>query len=184
MFKTNRTLIVAFTLVFTSAVAQERRPTFASEIGGQLRSAEREVLQVGDALPEDRYGFAPTAGEFKGVRTFAQQLKHIAAVNYELCSGIRREQSPVDINGEAGPDSIKSKTDILKFVRESFAYCQQALTTITDKNVLEPLPGSGASTRLGLATLAAAHPYDHYGQLVVYLRMNGRIPPASLPSAR
>ena len=166
-----------------AASAQQSGPrTFASELGARLGSAEREVLQVGEAMPEDKYGFAPKAGQFEGVRTFAQQLKHIGAFGYVLCSGIRQENPPVDVNGDAGPDSVKSKADILTFVRESFAYCRQALDTITPANALEPLSGPArGQTRLGLATFAAAHPLDHYGQIVVYLRMNGKIPPASLP---
>jgi uncharacterized damage-inducible protein DinB len=176
--------VAAVALVPVAVLAQQnQRPTIASEVGGRLTAAEREVLQVGDAMPEDRYGFAPTAGEFKGVRTFAQQLKHIGAFGYILCSGIKQEKPPVDVNGDAGPDNISSKADILKFVRDSFGYCQQAFATITEQNALEPLSGPfpGKTTRLALATFAASHPYDHYGQLVVYLRMNGKIPPASQP---
>lgn len=180
-----KTLILLLTVssLPVTARAQTPPPTVASEMGGQFTVAEREVLGLADALPEARYGFAPTTGEFKGVRTFAQQLKHIAAVNYEYCSVIRQEKSPVDINGEAGPDSIRTKADILTFVRESFAYCQGALRTIDEKNALQPMPGpfGGSTTRLAVATNAAAHPYDHYGQLVVYLRMNGLVPPASRP---
>jgi uncharacterized damage-inducible protein DinB len=178
------------TLVWMAALAvlpgvalaqQSDHPTFATEIGGRLGAAGREVVEVGDAMPEELYAFAPTAGEFKGVRTFGQQLKHIAAFGYILCSGIKQEKPPVDVNGDAGPDNIKSKADILKFVRESFGYCQQAFGTITEKNALELIPGPlrGQTTRLALATFAASHPFDHYGQLVVYLRMNGRIPPSS-----
>jgi uncharacterized damage-inducible protein DinB len=165
------------------AQGQGTAPTIASEVGGRLNAAGREVLQVGEAMPEDKYDFAPTSGQFEGVRTFGQQLKHIAAFGYILCSGIKQEKPPVDVNGDAGPDSIRTKAAILQFVRDSFAYCNQALNTITDKNALQLIPGQGRgqTTRLALATFAAAHPFDHYGQLVVYLRMNGKIPPASLP---
>ena len=178
-----RVLLTAFALVPALAAAQQgQRPTIASEVGGRLGAAEREVLQVADAMPQATYGFAPTNGEFKGVRTFAQQLKHIGAFGYILCSGIKQEKPPADVNGDAGPDNVTSKADIMKYVRDSFAYCRQAFNTITDKNALEPIRGAGgATTRLALATFAASHPFDHYGQLVVYLRMNGKIPPASLP---
>jgi uncharacterized damage-inducible protein DinB len=177
-----QTFMVAVLALFGGvAFAQNSRPTIASEVGGRLKAAGREVVEVGDAMPEDRFAFAPAMGEFKGVRTLGQQLKHIAAFGYILCGGIRQEKPPVDTNGDAGPDSIKSKADILKFVRESFAYCEQAFATIDEKNALEPIAGPlrGQTTRLALATFAAAHPFDHYGQLVVYLRMNGIVPPAS-----
>jgi uncharacterized damage-inducible protein DinB len=180
---------LCWTLALTAlpgvAVAQPQSGprTIASEVGSRLGSAEREVLQVGEAMPEDKYSFAPTAGQFDGVRTFGQQLKHIAAFGYILCAGIKQEQPPVDTNGDDGPENMTSKTDILQFVRDSFGYCRQAFGTVNEKNALEVIPGPirGQTTRLALATFAAAHPFDHYGQLVVYLRMNGRIPPASLP---
>ena len=159
-------------------------PTIASEVGGQLSSAEREVLQVAEEMPEDRYGFAPTSGEFKGVRTFAAQVKHIAAEGYNICSTIKGEKPPADTNGDAGPANLTTKADILKYARDSFAYCRQAFSTINEKNALERIPGMGGrgqTTRLAMATFAAAHPFDHYGQMVVYLRMNGHIPPASQP---
>lgn len=178
-----RLLVFAFTLAPALTMGQQvQRPTIASEVGGRLGTAEREVLQIADAMPEEKYGFAPTQGEFKGVRTFAQQLKHIGAYGYILCSGIKQEKPPADVNGDAGPANVTSKADIMKYVRESFAYCRQAFNTIDEKNALERIQGvGGPTTRLALATFAAAHPFDHYGQLVVYLRMNGKVPPASLP---
>jgi hypothetical protein len=84
--------------------------------------------------------------------------------------------------GENGPDSVKSKADIIKFLKDSFAYAHKAAGTITDANVVEPIAspfGDGKTTRLGLATVFTWHSFDHYGQMVEYLRMNGIVPPAS-----
>jgi uncharacterized damage-inducible protein DinB len=176
-------IVAAVLMVPIAAGAQQNQPpTIASEAGSRLATAEREVLQVADAMPEDRYSFAPTTGEFKGVRTFAQQLRHIGAYNYILCSGIKQEKPP-DTNGDEGPANITSKAAIQQYLRESFAYCRQAFDMITPQNMLQRITGSNGAqtTRLALATFADAHPFDHYGQLVVYLRMNGRVPPASLP---
>lgn len=124
----------------------------------------------------------PTGGEFKGVRTFGQQIKHIAATNYLIAAAILGEKPPVDTNEEKGPDSVKSKADIVKFLKDSFAYAHQATATITDANALEPIAspfGKSKSSRVGLATSFAWHSFDHYGQIVVYLRLNGIVPPAS-----
>jgi hypothetical protein len=145
-------------------------------------NVEHEFVPAAEAMPEDKFGFAPTNGEFKGVRTFAQQIKHVAAVNYELGAAILEEKPPVDIGDESGPASIATKADILKYLNDSFAYVHKAVQTINDKNVVETVRspwGEGRVTRLSLATSVAWHGFDHYGQMVEYLRMNGIVPPAS-----
>jgi uncharacterized damage-inducible protein DinB len=135
------------------------------------------------AMPEDKYGFAPTNGEFKGVRTFGQQLKHVAASNYVYASSILGEKPPVEVGEEEdGPASVKTKDEILKYVNDSFAYFQKAVATINAKNIASPIKspfGQGETTRLAMATLIIGHCYDHYGQMVEYVRMNGIVPPAS-----
>jgi uncharacterized damage-inducible protein DinB len=143
---------------------------------------EHEFVSTAEAMPEEKYGFAPTNGEFKGVRTFAQQIKHVAAVNYELAAAILEEKPPVDIGDESGPASLTTKADILKYLNDSFAYVHKAVQTMNDKNLAETVRspfGEGRVSRLGLAMGVASHGSDHYGQMVVYLRMNGIIPPAS-----
>ena len=143
---------------------------------------EGEFVPAADAMPEDKYSFAPTSGEFKGVRTFAQQVKHVAAVNYMIGAAILEEKPPVELGGENGPDSITTKADIVKFAKDSFAYLHKALSSINEKNQTDQIKspfGEGKVTRLGIATIGLWHPFDHYGQMVVYLRMNGIVPPAS-----
>ncbi len=141
-----------------------------------------EFIGAADAMPEDKYSFAPTTGEFKGVRTFAQQVKHVAAVNYIFGAAILNEKPPVDVSGESGPDSVKTKAEIMKFLKDSFAYLHNAVASINDKNALDEVSLFGMKlSRLGVGTFSTAHPFDHYGQMVEYLRMNGIIPPASRP---
>jgi uncharacterized damage-inducible protein DinB len=156
--------------------------TITQLLDHSVSNLEREFIPAAEAMPEDKYGFAPTNGEFKGVRTFAEQIKHVAAVNYELAAAILEEKPPADIGDESGPASVKTKADIMKYLRDSFAYVHKAIATINEKNVTEPVKspfGEGSVSRLGLATSVNAHGFDHYGQMVVYLRMNGIIPPAS-----
>ncbi len=168
------------------ASAQASKPaehrTVSEILDLSLGNAESEFVPAADALPEDKYSFAPTSGEFKGVRTFAQQVKHVAAVNYILGAGILEEKLPVDVGGESGPASMTSKADIMKYLKDSFAYLHKAVSSVNEKNetglVKNPF-GDGTASRLGLAVGAISHPYDHYGQMVEYLRMNGIIPPAS-----
>ena len=95
---------------------------------------EGEFLPAAGAMPEDKYSFAPTNGEFKGVRTFAQQVKHVSAVNYMIGATILEQKPPVKLGGENGPDSITSKADIMKFAKDSFGYLHKALASINDKN--------------------------------------------------
>ena len=147
-----------------------------------VTGVENEFVSAADAMPEDKYSFAPTNGEFKGVRTFAQQVKHVAAVNYLVGAAILEEKPPVELGGENGPDSVKTKADIVKFLKDSFVYVHKAVGTINEGNLLSPIKspfGENTVTRLGMATLIVGHCFDHYGQMVEYLRMNGIVPPAS-----
>ena len=112
------------------------------------------------------------------MRTFAQQVKHIAASNYAILSPLTGEEFPKDFMGGNGPENVKTKADIIKFLKDSFALGHRGAATLTAQNMLE-LPGHSKSTRLRLATFAMEHAFDHYGQMVEYLRMNGIVPPAS-----
>jgi uncharacterized damage-inducible protein DinB len=175
-------LAMSVTTAAQAAKPKEEKRTVTMVLDHTVLNLEYEFIPAAEAMPEDKFGFAPTNGEFKGVRTFAQQIKHVAAVNYEIGAAILEQKPPVDINEESGPASVTSKADILKYLKESFAYVHKAIATINEKNVVETVKspfGEGAVSRLGLATSIAWHGYDHYGQMVVYLRMNGIVPPAS-----
>jgi hypothetical protein len=182
-------LILAMATALSSAAfaatpqAEKEKPTFASVYDHILTGVEKEVVGAAEAMPEDKFTFAPTTpGEFKGVRTYAMQIKHIAVANYMYGAAILQEKPPVEMNGENGPANVTSRADILKLLEDSFAYAHKALASINENNVLEPIKpafGNHTTTRLALATGLLSHPFDHYGQMVEYLRMNGIIPPAS-----
>ena len=144
---------------------------------------EKMLVDVAEAMPADKYSFAPTAGEFKGVRTFGQQLKHAAAANYILAAAVLGQDPPADAGDETGPDTVHSKAEIISYLKGSFALLHKAAQAIDATNVvikappISPLQTNG--TRLGLVVEALQHSINHYGQLVEYLRMNGLIPPAS-----
>jgi DinB superfamily len=160
----------------------DQKATFAAVYDRTLSGVEKEVVSGAEAMPDDKFNFAPTQGEFKGVRTFAQQVKHIAAVNYMLGAAIMSEKPPVPLGGENGPDNMTSKADVVKFLKDSFAYLHKALGTIDESNVLGQVQspfGSNKASRMGLSLIAISHPFDHYGQMAEYLRMNGIVPPAS-----
>jgi uncharacterized damage-inducible protein DinB len=160
--------------------------TMAQLLDRNIAGLERNFVGLADALPEAKWDFAPTAGEFKGVRTFASQAKHVATVNYLYGARILGEASPiVQDPGEDGPKNIKTKAEIMTFLKESFAYLHKAVASVTPENAVAQVPNeSGSGTKpIKLTTLVgvAGHIQDHYGQMVVYLRMNGQIPPASAP---
>lgn len=161
---------------------KEERRSVTMVMDHTVTNLESEFVPAAEAMPEDKYGFAPTGGEFKGGRSFAQQIKHVAAVNYELGAAILEQKPPVDTGDESGPASLTTKDDILRFLKDSFEYVHKAIATINDENfektVRSPF-GEGSVSRLGLAAMVASHGYDHYGQMAVYLRMNGIVPPAS-----
>jgi len=157
-------------------------PTLSQIMDHAIGQVESEFVPAAEAMPEEKYSFAPTNGEFKGVRTYAEQIKHVAAINYMIAAAVLEEKPPVELGGEDGPATISTKADILKFIKDSFAYTHKAMRSINEKNQTDQIPspfGEGKVSRIGIADVALAHPFDHYGQMVVYLRMNGIIPPAS-----
>lgn len=149
-----------------------------------IGNAEHEIVPAAEAMPEEKYGFAPTAGEFTGARSFAQQVKHLAANNYRMAARIRGQAATPDQEAETGPDDVKTKSQIVDYVKGSFVALKEAAATITAENALAPVfadrvGSSRQNTRIQFAIDAVGHSYDHYGQMVEYLRMNGIVPPAS-----
>ena len=134
-------------------------------------------------MPEDKFNFSPESlnipgSNYKGVRTFAVQVKHIASSNYFIWSGLTGDKVPENIKDGNGPADLKTKVEILKFQQDSFALGHKGVATLTPENMLQT-PEHSKSTRLRLATFGVAHAFNHYGQMVEYLRMNGIVPPAS-----
>ena len=184
MKKTVGAVLVSMLLLcgFTLAQGEKEKKTSTQVLDSGIKTIENDFVPAAEAMPEDKYDFAPTGGDFRSVRTFAQQVKHVAAINYLVGAAILGEKPPVDTNEEKGPDSMKSKADIVKFLKDSFVYAHKAVASINDANLLEPIAspfGKEKTTRLFLGNVFAWHGFDHYGQMVVYLRMNGIVPPAS-----
>jgi hypothetical protein len=158
-------------------------PTIASTVDREISTIEKEIVDAAEAMPEDKFTFSPESlnipgDDYKGVRTFALQVKHVAASNYALWSGLTGDKFPENFMGGNGPEDLKTKAEIVKFLKDSFALGHKAAATLTTQNMLQTAERS-KSSRLYLATFAVAHAFDHYGQMVEYLRMNGIVPPAS-----
>src|SRR5438874_13825858 len=161
-------------------------PTIGSAIDREISIVEKEIVDAAEAMPEDKFDFSPeklniSGSDYKGVRTFGQQLKHVAASNYLIWSPITGEKAPDTVNDGKGPDNMTVKADIIKYLKDSFAFGHKAVATLNASNLVQPITRNNKppTTRLFLATFAPAHAFDHYGQIVEYLRMNGIVPPAS-----
>jgi uncharacterized damage-inducible protein DinB len=164
--------------------------SLATAVERQLSSIEKNIISTAEAMPEDKFYFTPESlnvkgSEFKGVRTFAGQVKHLATDNFAIWSPLTGDPLRADITDVNGPESIKTKADILKYLKESFALGHRAVATLTDKNAMDMIAFRGSNLpKLDLAFYALTHSNEHYGQMVVYLRMCGLIPPASMPTPK
>ena len=150
-----------------------------------LNLFEGELTGVAKTMPAEKYGFAPSAAtfattqgaKFDGVRTFAQELTHLISANYYFYGVVSGEKPDVDMKAI---NALTAKDDLLKALAASFAFAHKAVATITPENAFVAIKGvDGMTTRATVAAFGVAHGYDHYGQMVEYLRMNGLVPPGS-----
>jgi uncharacterized damage-inducible protein DinB len=163
--------------------SEQSPATVASIVDRQISAVEKLILDATEAMPEAKYNFSPAnlnipGSDYSGVRTFALEVKHIAASNYFLWSPLTGEKLPEGLKDGNGPEAVKTKAEIIRFLNDSFALGHKAAATLTQENMLQN-PEQSKSSRLHRATFGVAHAYDHYGQMVEYLRMNGIVPPAS-----
>ena len=141
---------------------------------------EQQLMGVGDAMPAEHYGFKPTID----VRSFGEQLRHVAAVQWFIGAALMNREPPVDVgDGDSGPTSMTGKAEILAYVAASFAYLREAIRGMSNDDALETIPHPFDSQitmeRMTIVGGYASHGWEHYGQMVVYLRLNEVVPPSS-----
>lgn len=171
-------ILLTSNITLMAQSAQHR--SLGKELDIWVSKTEEHLVPIAEAMPEERYGFAPTTGKFDGVRTFAEQVKHLSATNYILASAVLGEKPPHGEQDEMAPESLKSKAEIVEYLKGSFALLHRAAAVINDKNQTETINAADQNrTRPGLIVDALTHSWNHYGQIVEYLRMNGIVPPAS-----
>lgn len=164
--------ILTAAALFGQGKAAQNQP-LSQVFDNQIGSVEREILGLAQKMPADKYNFAPAtgtppAGTFDGVRTFALQVRHIATVMYDFSANVLGEKNPVDMGtDENGANSLQTKDQIIAYFQAAIAYAHRAMRSITPEN-----QGAKASA----AAFIAMHSYDHYGQMVVYARLNGVTP--------
>src|SRR5580700_4272845 len=115
-----------------SVILDAEREKHALQVLAKL--TEKVIVSAADAMPADKYGFAPTDGEFKGVRSFGQMVKHLSATNYILSAAALGEEPPADAGDELGPEAVRTKGEILNYLTGSFAYLDKAIEAIGQKN--------------------------------------------------
>lgn len=152
--------------------------SIAGSVGGTLRFAEGNFLALAEAMPEDKYSYIPTGGKFDGVRSFGEQVKHVACAQFAFFNEFEGKKPPNDCE-KGGHDPAKTKAELIKYLKDSFDYSNRVLATLTAKNALDRVEGryAGPNTKLGISVVGVWHITDHYGQLVEYLRSNGIVPP-------
>jgi DinB superfamily len=174
--------LTLFALCAIPVFAQGPAPDAKQIFDRQLTNTEREVVGLAEAMPADKFDFAPTNGDFKGVRTFALQARHIAFEINAVAAALLGEPIPSQEH-DNGPDNLKSKNDIVAYLKAAFDHAHRAVATVNNNNLLEltadPFNPKGKATRVASVNIFYWHTYDHYGQMVEYLRMNNLKPPAS-----
>jgi hypothetical protein len=160
--------------------AAAKKPTLAASIQKHWKFLAASFISAADAMPEDKYNFAPTNGEFKGVRTFAEQVRHVACANFGFFKEIEKLPPPPDCE-KGEPANIKTKADLMTYLGQSFVYGETVIGKVSSLNMLDSVEGryAGPNTKIGMCIAAVWHVSDHYGQMVEYLRMNGIVPPSS-----
>lgn len=183
------------------APAQQHEPTaaemsakenVASSLLRNFAYEEYEMRSAAEFMPADKYDFRPKSGDYGGVypgygpkemRTFGEQIKHVACANFGFAAELDGKQPPAACD-TGGPSPAKTRDELVAYLRDSFKTLKKSIGGVTKENMFQPIEGpyAGPNTRLGLAEVAMWHVADHYGQLVIYMRLNGIVPPASRPN--
>jgi uncharacterized damage-inducible protein DinB len=165
-----------------SATKQAAKPddipkSIAESVSGTLQFAEGNFLGLAEAMPADKYSYIPAGGNFDGVRSFGEQVKHVACAQFAFFKEFEGKKPPEDCE-KGGQDPAKTKTELIRYLQDSVDYSNRVLATLTATNALDRVEGryAGPNTKLGISVIAVWHITDHYGQLVEYLRLNGIVP--------
>ena len=174
--------VVALAVVFLAAIPAAAQPkpskpaTIPNSLNYMWQMVEKDFTSLADAMPEDKWDFKPT----ETVRPFGEQVKHVACANEAWGKKLKGEKQLPERCDLGGPNPAKTKAEIMAYLKQTFQMVDEGVAATNAGNLLQSLSGPYAgSNRLEVVQSALWHTTDHYGQLVVYLRMNGIVPPAS-----
>ena len=168
-----RTLaVLSLCLASGAVVAQDASPVVSS-LKGLHSMTSATLMATAEQLDEDLYAYQPTGD----VRTAGQLLAHVANAQYAFCSSAAGEDNPNEANIE---ETATAKDDIVAALAAAFAYCDGVYDAMTDEQVAETRTFFGREMAAsGILAFNTTHNYEHYGNLVTYMRMNGIVPPSS-----
>lgn len=176
----------ALVLAFIMTCAGQQATSITTAIERQFNKIESDILSTAEAMPGEKYNFTPAGlsikdSDFKGVRTFAGQIMHVATDNILIWSAIAGDSVRNDIKDVNGPKNIQTKQDVIKYLKDSFAIGRRAIASVTTENAMEMIQFRWRKLpRLDLAFYALTHANEHYGQMALYLRFCGIVPPPTL----
>jgi DinB family protein len=169
-----------FTLVLGACAlhAQTANP-LSTELRWTYATIKSNLLKLAEKMPAEHYTFRPTPD----VETFGRRVAHIADANMNVCTRLNGEYKPL------GAAAKTSKADLVAALKQSFAYCDGVLDSLTDAKAMEtvsssfggPFPPFPARTRLSTLHNMVRHSNEMYGYMAVYLRLKGVVPPTSAP---
>lgn len=168
----------ALSIPAVAQTAPSDRPAVGSQVAPSqvydkiLSNLEKEIVELAEAMPEDKYNFVPSQGEYTGVNNFGQQVRHVAESNYYFFG----KAANADPAAAESIKNLKTKAEMVQALKGSFAVAHRAIGSLTAQNAFTQ---TDRGTLAGSFTTGMTHMMDHYGQLVEYLRLNGIIPPAS-----
>jgi len=174
--------LLFFSLSAVSLFAADGPPVASQIFDRQLANLERHVVSLVEAMPADMFNFAPTNGAWDGVRTFAQYAKHIAYEIDNISCGLLGEPIPsASSKAENGPDDIKTKEQVARYVKDAFAHAHKAIASLTNDNLMlettNPFYPQGKITRVELGAIISWGFLFEYGQMEEYAHMNNIVPP-------
>ena len=177
---------VALCAFAPQASAQGTPQTDANPLSGWLKTAYTNnlngIIRMAEKMPEANYGMRP--GSQQEVRTFGQQVGHVARYNFLWCAQAKGEKNPA---ADKNPETLATKAELIKSLQDALAYCGDVYNSLTDASgaeIIDITQESGRQTRnlrMGLLILNYGHNNEIYGSMVSYLRMKDIVPPASEP---
>lgn len=172
------TLPAASAQATDAGYSDELSPSLAGSAKAMHAMVRRDLAEAAENMPADEYAFRPTPQ----VRTFAQIIGHVVNANFFFCSQVAGEKSPAT----ADYKQIADKAALVKALNDSLVYCDRVYAATTDANFVQPVQianiggtGSTSTVRGAMLMYNIAHNNEHYGNLVVYMRLKGHVPPST-----